>query len=620
MSKYHDILKQYWGYDDFRALQLDIIESIGSGRDTLGLMPTGGGKSITFQVPALTMDGVCLVVTPLIALMKDQVDNLRRRGIQAKAVYSGLTNDEITVALDNCILGGNKFLYISPERLASDIFKTKLRQMKICMIVVDEAHCISQWGYDFRPSYKNISEVRQMKPEAPVLALTATATPDVVDDIMATLAFKKKNVFQKSFRRDNIAYMVRHTESKEEYMLKILQRIQGTAIVYVRSRKKTWETARYLNAQGIPTAFYHAGMTIRDKDQVQKDWQAGIARVIVCTNAFGMGIDKPDVRVVIHLDAPESIEAYFQEAGRAGRDGKVAYAVMLWSGYDASKLRRAKTNKYPSEDDIKAIYNSLCNSETIGLGSGRGHVCEFDIEKFCDTYKYWGMTVHSALNILTNAGYIDYQEEIDMQSRVIFIVERGELYNIQMAHPELDIVIKALLRLYTGLFTEYAIINEETIARMCQTTRQDVYEKLKALARLKVIIYNPQKHTSLVVWTQERIHENELTLPHSVYRDRKDDTERRTTAMIDYCERNDMCRSQMLLEYFGEDDTQPCGHCDICNARKKEGSFDEKKLQDIESRLNERGLLSDIPEEAMPYLMDRGIITSDDGVEYRRLN
>lgn len=619
MSKYHDILKQYWGYDDFRPLQLDIIESIGNGHDTLGLMPTGGGKSITFQVPALTMDGVCLVITPLIALMKDQVQNLRDRGIQAKAIFSGLTNDEITVALDNCILGGCKFLYVSPERLSSETFNIKLKQMKVSMIVVDEAHCISQWGFDFRPSYKRISEVRAMKPDAPVLALTATATEEVVKDIMESLAFRKKKVFTKSFKRDNIAYMVHHTEDKEADMLKILNRIQGTGIVYVRSRKKTWETARFLNSKGIPTAFYHAGMTNKEKDQVQRDWQAGIARVIVCTNAFGMGIDKPDVRTVIHLDAPESIEAYFQEAGRAGRDGNVAYAVMLWSGYDAAKLRRATTNKYPEPDEIKAIYNSLCNSETIALGSGCGHVCEFDIEAFCNTYKYWGMTVHSSLAILTNAGYIDYQEEIDLQSRVIFIVERGELYNIQMAHPDLDVVIKALLRLYTGLFTEYAIINEDTVARMCQLDRQEVYNRLKALARLKVIIYNPQKHTSLVIWTRERVHEDEMVFPHSVYRDRKADTERRITAMIDYCERNDTCRSQLLLEYFGESGSQPCGHCDICNARKREGSFDSKRLMEIENNIKENGLLSELPEDAIVYLMDRGIITSDDGIEYKRL-
>jgi len=619
LSIYHDILKKYWGYDNFRPLQLDIIESIGNGHDTLGLMPTGGGKSITFQVPALAMDGVCLVVTPLIALMKDQVHNLRRRGIQAKAIFTGLTNDEISVALENCILGGCKFLYVSPERLSSETFLMKFRQMKICMIVVDEAHCISQWGYDFRPSYKNISEIRTMKPDVPVLALTATATEDVVDDIMSSLAFKKKKVFVKSFKRDNIAYMVRHSEDKESDLVKILNRIPGTGIVYVRSRKKTWETARFLNSKGIPTAFYHAGMVNKEKDQVQRDWQAGIARVIVCTNAFGMGIDKPDVRTVVHLDAPESLEAYFQEAGRAGRDGNVAYAVMLWSGYDGAKLRRATTNKYPEIDDIKAIYNSLCNSETIALGSGQGHVCEFDIETFCNTYKYWGMTVHSSLAILTNAGYIDYQEDIDLQSRVIFIVERGELYNIQMANPDLDIVIKALLRLYTGLFTEYAIINEDTIARTCQMSRQDVYDRLKALARLKVIIYNPQKHASLIVWTRERIHEDEMVFPRAVYKDRKEDCERRITSMIDYCERNDMCRSQMLLEYFGEKNSQPCGHCDICNARKREGSFDSKRMADIENSLKENGLLSEIPADAIEYLMDRGMITSDDGVEYTRL-
>lgn len=574
MSIYHNILKQYWGYDQFRPLQLDIIESAGKGRDTLGLMPTGGGKSITFQVPALAMEGVCIVVTPLIALMKDQVDNLRKRGITAKAIFSGLSHDEINVALDNCIYNGCKFLYVSPERLSTDLFKTKLAQMNVCLIVVDEAHCISQWGYDFRPSYMNIATIRDIKPQAPILALTATATPEVVADIQKRLNFKKENVFRKSFARENIAYMVRYTENKDDMLITLLNRVQGTGIVYVRSRRKTWETAQKLNKVGIPTAYYHAGLTNKEKDQIQHDWQKNIARVIVCTNAFGMGIDKPDVRIVIHIDPPESIEAYFQEAGRAGRDGKPAYAIMLWSGNDAATLRRNATTSYPEPAEIEAVYNSICNSQSIGLGSGQGYTCEFDINAFCKTFDKWIVTTHSALTLLTNAGYINYVDETELQSRVIFIVNSEELYNIRMAYPDLDIVIKALLRTYTGLFTEYAIISEDLLAKICQTTRQNIYEKLKALSRLKVIIYNPQKKTSLLTFTRERVHENELKLPPAVYADRKRDMLKRIEAIIEYCESNDTCRSQILLNYFGETTSKPCGVCDVCREMRRNGTYE----------------------------------------------
>ncbi len=574
MSVYHDILKQYWGYDQFRPLQLDIIESAGKGRDTLGLMPTGGGKSITFQVPALAMEGVCVVVTPLIALMKDQVSNLRKRGISAKAIFSGLTHDEINVALDNCIYNGCKFLYVSPERLSTDLFKQKLAQMKVCLIVVDEAHCISQWGYDFRPSYMNIATIRDIKPQAPILALTATATKEVVADIQKRLNFKKENVFRKSFARENIAYMVRQTENKDDMLITLLNRVQGTGIVYVRSRRKTWETAQKLNKVGIPTAYYHAGLSNKEKDQIQRDWQNGIARVIVCTNAFGMGIDKPDVRLVVHIDPPESVEAYFQEAGRAGRDGQKAYAIMLWSGNDAATLRRNATTSYPEPDVIESVYNSLCNSQSIGLGSGQGYTCEFDIASFCQKFDKWAVTTHSALTLLTNAGYINYVDETELQSRVIFIVNSEELYNIRMAHPDLDIVIKALLRTYTGLFTEYAVISEDVLAQKCNTTRQVIYEKLRALTRMKIIIYNPQKKTSLLTFTRERVHEKELKLPASVYADRKRDMLHRIESVIEYCESTDMCRSQILLHYFGETDAPPCGVCDVCRKMMREGTYE----------------------------------------------
>ncbi|MCQ2203476.1 MAG: RecQ family ATP-dependent DNA helicase [Bacteroidales bacterium] len=563
-------------------MQLNIIESIGSGKDTLGLMPTGGGKSITFQVPAMAKDGVCIVITPLIALMKDQVSILHKHGITAKAIFSGLTHDEILVALDNCIYGGCKFLYVSPERLATDIFKTKVTQMKVCQIVVDEAHCISQWGHDFRPSYMQISQIRDLLPDVPVLALTATATPNVVDNIQEALNFKKKNVFRTSFARPNLAYIVKHTENKEDALISLLRRVNGSGIVYVRTRRRTWETAQLLNNAGIPTAYYHAGMTNKEKDQVQQDWQKGIARVIACTNAFGMGIDKPDVRIVVHLDVPNSIEAYFQEAGRAGRDGNKSFAILLWSGADSVKLQRNIDSSFPSKEDIIATYNSACNSQSIGVGSGCGYVCDFDINTFCHTFKRWPLTVHNSLRILTNAGYLDYQEETELKSRVIFIASDIEVYNARLANPDLNPVIDALLRNYTGLFTEYATISEDFLAKICNTTRQNIYEKLKALARMRLIIYNPQKNTSLIAWTQDRVDERFLHLPKSVYEDRRHDLEIRTQAIIDYCECDDTCRSQVLLQYFGELHSPLCGHCDVCHEMKRDNTFEALQIAQSE--------------------------------------
>lgn len=614
MQRYLDILKRYWGYSEFRPLQPDIIKSIGNGRDTLALMPTGGGKSITFQVPALAADGVCIVVTPLIALMKDQVKNLRMRGIMAKAIFSGQSRDEINVALDNCVYNGCKFLYVSPERLATDVFQLKYRQMNVCLIAVDEAHCISQWGYDFRPSYMNISVLRDIKPEVPILALTATATSETVTDIMQRLRFRAPNVLQKSFARDNIAYMVRYTDAKTNQVVELLNRIPGSAIVYVRSRKNTWETAQMLNGVGIPTAFYHAGMSNADKDRVQADWERGVARVIVCTNAFGMGIDKPDVRVVIHLDPPDTLEAYFQEAGRAGRDGKPAYAFFLWSSKDAALLRRHVTTSYPSEEDIFGIYNSLCNSQTIGVGSGNGFVADFDLVAFCKAFHRSGIIVSNALSILTNAGYINYQPDAELSSRVIFIVDRNELYSLEVAHPDLHVVIQALLRTYTGLFMEYAVIDEERIAKMCRLTRQDVYERLKALARMKVLIYNPQKHCNLMTWTRERVDECDFVLPHSVYRDRYEQARKRSESVISYCETGGVCRSQLLLAYFGETDAPLCGHCDVCMEKKRNGVFEQEQMQALLAK--EHGHVADHPSYVVNEALDRGLIVSENGDEY----
>ncbi|MBQ2321051.1 MAG: ATP-dependent DNA helicase RecQ, partial [Bacteroidales bacterium] len=446
---YLDILKKFWGYDSFRSIQLDIIRSVGSGRDTLGLMPTGGGKSITFQVPALAMDGVCIVVTPLLALMKDQVQTLRKKGILAHAVNSSLTHDQMLAAYDNCIFAAAKFLYLSPERLSTELFLLKLKQMRVSMLVVDEAHCISQWGYDFRPSYLKIAEVRKLMPNVPVLALTATATPRVADDIMSRLEFRHPNLFSMSFARHNLAYVVRVAEDKEQQMVRILRSVPGSAIVYVRSRKRTADYAAFLRSQGFSAGFFHAGLSVKEKDKRQEEWTKGDMRVIVCTNAFGMGIDKPDVRVVIHIDPPESIEAYFQEAGRAGRDGLKSYAVLLWSDADAAKLRRNVTTRFPPIDFVVNVYNSICNARQVGLGEGEGHVEEFNLEKFCkETSRQIAQTA-GALAILEAAGYMAFQPNVQLQSRLMFRVERGRLYGVEEAYPHLATVIKAVLRSYT---------------------------------------------------------------------------------------------------------------------------------------------------------------------------
>ena len=489
---YYQILKQYWGYDSFRGIQEDIIRSISEGNDTLGLMPTGGGKSITFQVPALAQEGLCLVVTPLIALMKDQVQNLRKRGIKALAIYSGMDRQAIVTALENCIFGNYKFLYISPERLGTDIFRTKLRKMHISMITVDESHCISQWGYDFRPAYLKIAEVRDLLPGVPVLALTATATPEVVKDIQARLHFRRENVFRMSFERENLAYIVRHTENKTAELLHILRRMEGSAIVYVRNRRRTRETAELLNNEHITADFYHAGLDDAAKDIRQHRWQTGESRVMVATNAFGMGIDKPDVRLVIHLDLPDSVEAYFQEAGRAGRDGQKAYAVILYARSDKAALRKRVPDTFPEKDYIKDVYEHLQYYYQMAMGDGQDCVREFDIEDFCRKFKYFPVPVDSALKILTQAGYLEYTDEQDNASRLLFTVRRDELYKLRGLGDETDRLIQIILRSYTGLFTDYAFISEDSLATRTGLTRRQVYEALIRLAQLHIVSYIPQ--------------------------------------------------------------------------------------------------------------------------------
>lgn len=583
MQQYLSILKQYWGYDNFRPLQGDIIQSIAAGKDTLGLMPTGGGKSLTFQVPALAMEGVCIVITPLIALMKDQVENLKKRGIQAASIYSGMTNDEILTTLDNCVFEAYKFLYVSPERLATAIFLEKIKQTKICILAVDESHCISQWGYDFRPSYLRIADIREFLPGVPVLALTATATPEVVDDIQEKLHFKEKNVFRKSFQRANLAYVVRITENKEEQLLKILNSIPGTSIIYVRNRKKTKEVAEFLNQNGITAEHFHAGLKNETRDERQNRWKSGETRVIVSTNAFGMGIDKAEVRSVVHLDLPDSLEAYFQEAGRAGRDEKKAFAVMLYNNGDAVKMRKRVSDSFPGKEMVLKVYDSLCNYLEIGVGSGLDKVFAFDIADFCAKFKLPILISYNCLKILQQAGYLDLTDEQDNSSRVLFTVGKDDLYKLKQT-PEQDKLVHILLRSYTGLFTDHAYINEDLIAKRLEWKRDDVYNQLVGLAKEQIIQYIPRKKTPFLTFTHEREATERIVLGKEAYDDRRERYITRIKSVLDYAQEENICRSQILLGYFGEKNTKPCGKCDVC-LKKKENELNDEDFEIIKTQI-----------------------------------
>ena len=578
MSSYKEILKRYWGYDDFRGIQREIIESIGLGHDTLGLMPTGGGKSITFQVPALAMEGVCIVITPLIALMKDQVHHLRRRGIFAAAIYSGMQHDEILRTLDNCILGRTKFLYVSPERLTSELFVTKLRHMRISFLTVDEAHCISQWGYDFRPSYLEIANIRTLLPDIPVLALTATATPQVVDDICEKLTLHATqnaphstfNVFRMSFERANLTYLVRHVADKEQELIHILSHTNGAAIVYVRSRRRSKELATALVKAGLEATFYHAGLESDDKDQRQQAWTTDRTRIIVATNAFGMGIDKPDVRLVVHYDCPDSIEAYFQEAGRAGRDGQQAYAVLLYNNSDNSKLQQRIDDNFPPREYIRQVYEHLAYYYQIALGDGFGITREFNIDQFCTRFHHFPTRVHSALHILQRAGYIEYDEAPDLQTRVQFLLERQELYRLKETTPDEERVIVALLRNYGGLFADLGYIDESLIAHDSGIQAAALHQVLTALAQQHIIRYIPRRQIPTIHYLQRRDDPEHIHLSREIYEDRMEQYRLRINAIQHYAQSNGRCRSRMLLEYFGEQNTHNCGHCDVC--REQQGN------------------------------------------------
>ena len=625
IESYTQILTRYWGFTSFKPLQEEIIRSVAEGRDTLGLMPTGGGKSLTFQVPALAQEGICLVITPLIALMKDQVNRLNSLEIKSIAIHSGMSGEEIDNALENSIYGDYKFLYVSPERISTRIFQAKVSRLNLSLVAIDEAHCISQWGYDFRPSYLKIASLRDhISEKVPFLALTASATPQVIDDIMKKLAFREKNVLRTSFDRKNISYLVRKVEDKGTYLIKTLQKAKGSGIVYVRSRKRCKEVADLMVANGISADFYHAGLTDELRDKKQASWTIGETRVIVATNAFGMGIDKSEVRFVIHWDIPDSIENYFQESGRVGRDGKPAFAVLLYSPSDKSRLIDTIRKKFPAVEKIKDTYEALCNYLQVPLGSGKDNVFDFNMYDFVSKYRLPVIEAYNSLQFLQREGYMEFTEEINNPSRVHFIVSRDDLYKFQVANESFDGFIKLLLRSYTGMFAEFVPVNEETLSRKSAATRDTVYQYLVKLSTLKIISYIPGKKTALVIFTEERLVRKALMISPDNYLHVKEKYEVRLDKMIEYADSDGHCRSVYLLNYFGEESDR-CGICDVCRERNE---LDLSKyefdliLEDIKSVLSEKNpdaeelvKMIDYPEDksikVIRWLLDHNKIVPD---------
>ncbi|MCF8222268.1 MAG: RecQ family ATP-dependent DNA helicase [Bacteroidales bacterium] len=594
LDQYRKILTRYWGHTHFRPLQEELIKSVGEGIDTLGLMPTGGGKSITFQIPALASPGICLVITPLIALMKDQVDRLRGMEIKAQAVHSGMTREEIDIALDNCIYGDYKFLYISPERIRTELFRKRVASMNVNLVAVDEAHCISQWGYDFRPSYLNIAEIKQyIQGEVPILALTATATSKVVDDIMDKLGFRKKNVLKASFERKNLIYLVRKVEDKNEYLLSTVSKVKGSGIIYVRSRKKTREIAQFLVANNIAADYYHAGLKREIKDKKQNAWSSGNPRIIVATNAFGMGIDKADVRFVMHWDIPDSIESYFQESGRAGRDGKKAWAVQLYYESDVKRVRDRVEAKFPAVEYIKNTYELLCNFLQVPVGSGKNVVYDFNLAEFVTKYRLSVTQAYNSLKFLQRENYIELTEELNNPSRVHFTVGRDDLYKFQVANASLDGFIKLLLRSYTGMFSEYVAVNEEYLSKTSGLSRDMIYQFLKKLAGHNIINYIPGKKTALVIFTEERLDKKSLYISPDNHRNVKEKYLERLEEIIKYISSQTRCRASMLLDYFGQDSVR-CGMCDICMSRNELdlSKYEFDRILEEMKKLLEKGALS----------------------------
>lgn len=627
IEQYREVLTRYWGYTSFRPLQEDIIRSVAEGKDTLGLMPTGGGKSITFQVPALAQDGICLVITPLIALMKDQVARLNSLEIKSAAIHSGMTAEEIDITLDNCIYGDYKFLYVSPERISTRLFQSRVGRLNLSLVAIDEAHCISQWGYDFRPSYLKIADLRNyISDKVPFLALTATATPHVIEDIMSKLGFRQKNILRTSFHRKNISYLVRRTEDKGAYLVKTLRKARGSGIVYVRSRKRSKEVAEMLVDKGISADFYHAGLTDELRDRKQASWTAGETRVIVATNAFGMGIDKAEVRFVIHWDIPDSIENYFQESGRAGRDGKSAFAVLLYSPSDKSRLEDSMRKKFPPVEKIKDVYEALCNYLQVPLGSGKDNVFDFNMADFVSKYRLPVIETYNSLQFLQREGYMEFTEEINNPSRVHFIVSRDDLYKFQVANESFDRFIKLLLRSYTGMFTEFVPVNEDALAKKSASSRDTIYQFMVKLSAYNIIRYIPGKRTALVIFTEERLVRKALVISPENYTDVKDKYEIRLQKMLEYADSDSHCRSVFILNYFGEESDR-CGICDVCRERNE---LDLSKyefdliLEEIKTVLEEKNpdaeelvKMIDYPEEnvikVIRWLLDHNKIIKDKG-------
>lgn len=625
------ILTRYWGHTTFRPLQAEIIQSVLEQKDTLALMPTGGGKSVTFQVPSLAMDGICLVITPLIALMKDQVDQLNGRRIKAAAIHSGMTRHEIDVTLNNCIYGDFKFLYVSPERLFTEMFRTRVREMPVNLITVDEAHCISQWGYDFRPSYLEISTLREILEGVPVLALTATATAEVADDIQEQLSFRERNMLRISFDRENLAYRVRHTEDKIRELTEMVQQMEGCGIVYARNRKKCREIAQLLQEKGMTADFYHAGLKQQIRDERQRGWAENRFRIMVATNAFGMGIDKPDVRFVIHLDMPDTPEAYFQEAGRAGRDGRNSWAILLYSPADKRLIDRRIEVNFPGIPRVREVYKALCNYLQIPLGSGKGQQYDFELGDFLHRYRFNAMMAHSALQILTREGYIALTEAFYHPSRITFRAERDELYNFQVKHAEFDGFIKLLLRSYSGLFSQYVKIDEQFLANRSGIPASKVYNYLKTLASRQVIYYLPRKEIPVISFLEERLDDKNLLISPERYHFRRERYVKRIKEMLRYASSEIYCRNQFLLSYFGQLDTPRCGRCDVCMKGERTDPSEEESREirerveillsggseTLEQLIEASGFASEKVLSVMEGLMDRGLVIREKDLKLR---
>jgi len=623
-----DILLKYWGYPAFRPLQREIIDSVLEGRDTLALLPTGGGKSLCYQVPALMKDGLCVVVSPLIALMKDQVGNLRERGVKAVAINSAMNPRQIEMNLSACLYGDAKLLYLSPERLESKDFRLLLQSMNVSLLAVDEAHCVSQWGYDFRPPYLRVATIRELFPDVPILALTATATPAVVEDIQDKLHFRQHNILKASYYRHNLIYFVQKEEDKRGRLLRILQKVQGTAIIYARNRRKTRELAEFLEKQKISASFYHAGLTPELRSQRQDDWLHGKTRVMVSTNAFGMGIDKPDVRLVVHLDLPDSLEAYFQEAGRAGRDGLKSYAIMLYDDGDVASLKDGLKDTFPEPEFIRNVYKALGNYFQLAVGSGKDQSYGINIPEFCSRFKFSQGVTYSALRLLDKEGYISFLEDPGMYSHVFVLENTDTLYRIRVQNPDLDPVLQVLLRSYTGLFTDFTSIREDEIARRCSISREEVGKRLQQLGKMGAISYLPKRSRPAINYCMERMEDKNVNISKANLKDRRDVAAVRITEMVNYVAGEGVCRSQRLLRYFGEMTSIACGLCDVC-LKSKATHLDNTAQQSLDKRIQAEisgksltiaGLLSQLPGfteeeviEQVNYMIDYGVLVNENG-------